>query len=181
MIVKPLHLACGNDEENPSTMLIGIKKTTATASNGNLMVKLDLSLTSSLSKEDLDILDGKYIHKQAWKEFHKADEVEFEKTMIHCHKDGVKKTFYYSKPNLELWINDTAQVTKEAGDANHRIICLSSSQIDIIRNIFQEDALNFSFSPKRGGTVIWPTVDSGMYAILKPEEQMEMNRYIFLD
>lgn len=180
-ILKPLHLAAGSDEENPSTMLIGIRKNTATASNGNLMVKLDLTKTASLSSEDLEILDGKYIHKNTWKEIHKVDELEITEKAIHCHVNGVKKTFYYEKEQSELWDNDVAQKTKEGGDANHRMICLSASQIQTIHSIFQQDSLHFSFSPKKGGVVIWPTNDSGMFAILAPEETMEMNRYIFLD
>lgn len=180
-LFKPLHLACGNNEENPSTMLIGIKKNIATASNGNLLVKLDLTKTTAVSADDLQILNGKYIHKDTWKEIHKCDELEFEEKAIHCYKNGVKRTFYYEKANMELWDNDSVVTVKEEGEEKKRVICHSASQLEIVHHVFQEDSLNMSFSPKRHGTVIWPTTDSGMFAILKPEEQMELNRYIFLD
>lgn len=180
-IFKPLHLACGNNEEDPSTMLIGIKSNNATASNGKLMVKLDLTKTSSLTQEDIELLNGKYIHKETWKSIHKCDDLEITDKAIHCHANGVKKTFYYEKPNAELWENDTVITVKEEGDANKRVICHSAAQIDIITKIFQDDCLNMSFSPKRHGTVIWTTKDSGMFAILKPEEQLELNRYLFMD
>ncbi len=180
--LKPLHLACGNDDANPSTMLIGVKGNHATAANGVLMVKLDLTKTSSLRQEDIEMLDGKYIHKETWKSIHKCDELTIEKNAIHCHANGAKKTFYFEKANTELWDNDVVVTVKEEGQEAKRTICHSAAQMDIISKVFQEDRLNQSFSPKRVGTVVYPDApESGMFAILKPEEQLELNRYLFTD
>ena len=177
----PLHLACGFDETNPNTMLIGIKKNIATASNGTLLVKLDLTQTSHLGTEDLALLDGKFIHRETWKDIHKCDELTINEKSIDCEKNGIKKTFYYEKSNGEFWENDVVQEVKDMGEEKKRIICYSPSQIDTIHKIFQVDMLNFSFSAKNRGTVIFPSSDSGMFAILMPLEQTELNRYLFLD
>ncbi len=179
--LKPLHLACSNNAENPSTALIGIRKNTATASNGQLLVKLDLSLTSKLNDIERKTLDGKYIHMDTWKEIFKCDDLEIEKEAIHCYVGNIKKTFYYETPNKQLWDNDTVHEIKDMGQDRKGIVCHSASQMEIIHKIFQEDHLNMSFSKKNRGTVIFPASESGMFAILKLEDQVEPNRYLFLD
>ena len=135
--LKPLHLACSNDSENPSTSLIGIRKGTATASNGQLLVKLDLALTSKLNETVIKTLDGKYIHMDTWKEIFKCDDLEIEKEAIHCYVGNIKKTFYYEMANEQLWDNDCVAEVKEMGQEKKGIVCHSASQIDIIHKIFQ--------------------------------------------
>ena len=182
-LLKPLHLACKHDDEHPNFSLIAIRKNTATASNGNLLVKLDLTKTSSLSAEDLETLEGKFIHMNTWKEIFKADELEFEPKAIHCHKNGIKKTFYYDTVAVqkEFFQDDIVQEVMDLGQERKGVICHSAAQIENVHHIFQEDNLNMSFSAKNRGTVIWADGDKGMFAILKPEEQVELNRYLFKD
>ena len=178
-ILKPLHLACGSGEEDPNNKLIGIKNNIATAYNGTLMVKLNLLLTSKLHPEDVEKLNGKLIHAKTWKEIHKCDELTIAATSIGCEVDGIKKTYYFENSSEELFDHDGMETVRKKGEEKQRIVCYDPSQIEIISKIFQQDALNFSFSAKKGATVIFPASESGMMAILQPLEQVELNRYIF--
>ena len=98
--LKPIHLICTEDEMRPNMALIQIKNNVAYATNGHVLVKIDLQATSNLQKETLDIINGKYIHKEVWKEIWKCDVLEFEEDKIVCHKDGIKKIFEYVRGRL---------------------------------------------------------------------------------
>lgn len=49
--LKPLHFACIEHDTRPNMALIKVKDGYAIATNGYMIVKLDLSITSTLSKE----------------------------------------------------------------------------------------------------------------------------------
>lgn len=178
----PLHLACSDDELRFNLMLIRIKNNIATATNGLILVKMDLSKTTKLDIETLKMLDGKNIHKEVWKEIHKATWVQFFDDQIDCHKNGIKKTFYYSAADGELWDDKTIVLdVKEAGEEPKRIMTYNANLIKIIAQIFQEPQLTFSFSKNNKGTIVFPYEDSGMFAILMPIYQtgVSLNRYMF--
>lgn len=76
--LKPLHLACANDDLRPNMFLIEIKNGIASATNGSIVIKTELSQTSLLTPEEIEILNDKYIHKEVWKEIYKCEFLEFD-------------------------------------------------------------------------------------------------------
>lgn len=179
--LKPLHLACSDDELRPNMQLIKIKNNIACATNGYLLVKIDLSVASVFDVEVLKTLEGKYIHKEVWKELHKCESVQFFDDQIDCWNNGIKKTFYYSDHNGEFWDENTIiQSIKESGEEPQRLVTYNPKLITILHKIFNEDKLSFSFSPNNKGTVVFPYNDCGMFAILMPIESNGVNRYFFM-
>jgi len=177
--LKPIHLACGDDEMRPNMLLVKIDDNVAMATNGHMLVKINLLENSQLSPEDLQILNGKCIHKEIWKEIHKCDVLEIQEQQIDCFKNGVKKTFYYSEPNGEFFnINSIVDEVRKAGEEKKRLMSYNACFIQILHKIFQTETLNFSFSQGERGTVVFPS-ETGMFAILMPVYTEGINRYIF--
>ena len=167
--LKPMHLVCIEDEMRPNMALIQIKNGVAYATNANILVKIDLALTSTLSEQDLEILNGKYIHKEVWKEIWKCDILELEKDRIICHKDNIKKIFEYHTSQGEFFNLDSIvmDVSKNGVEAKQSIV-YSHHLVTLIGKVFEEPNLHFSFSKHQQGTVVFPYDGSGMFAILMP-------------
>ncbi len=179
---KPLHLVCTEDEMRPNMALIQIQDGVATATNGHCLVKIDLSKTSSLAKDILDPLNGKFIHKEVWKEIWKCDGLEFTEDTIICYKDGIKKIFEFATShgqffNTESIVLDVKNNGKEAKES----IIYTHKFLTLLGKVFEEPTLHFSFSKHQQGTVVFPYDDSGMFAILMPcmNASDENDRYIF--
>lgn len=177
----PLHLASLDDEMRPNLALIKIKNGIATATNGHILVKIDLSICTELTEQQLKILHDKNIHMETWKEIHKADWVQFFEDQIDCHKNGIKKTYYYQDAVGQLWDDNQIVIgIKDAGEEPKRIMMYNPKFITILDKIFGESQMVFSFSKENRGTVVFPSSESGMCAILMPMDvSNELNRYLF--
>lgn len=179
--LKPLHLACGDDDLRPNIRLIEIKNNIASATEGHILVKLDLTQTSMLQPEQLKTLDGKYIDKEVWKEIYKCDLLEFDDAHIICHKNSIKKMFEYATPNGEFFnINKIIEQAADDGVEAKTLISYNSKFINILQKIFQNESLTFSFSKGNQGTFVYPYEHSGMFAILMPQASENTNRYYFM-
>ena len=168
-LLKPIHLACAEDEMRPNFSLIQIIGGIATATNGHILVRIDLRQQDALTPELLDILEGKYIHKEVWKEIYKCDKLELDDDGIYCHKKGIVKTFDYSTPNGEFFDHDSVvkDIKKSAEEAKKQM-CLNPKLIGTLQKIFQSEQLTFSFSQGNKGILVYPHYDCGMFAVLMP-------------
>lgn len=177
-----LHLACIEDELRPNFSLIKIDNYIASATNGTILVKIDLRITTGIEHEILKIMNGKYIHCNAWKEFFKCDEIEILEDQIHCYKNGIKKTFYYSNPVGEFFKFDNIIIDiKESGEDEKRYRIYSPRLISTIHKIFECDSLTFCFSKEFKGDVVFPSEGCGMFAVLMPQfTERPPNRYFFI-
>lgn len=179
--LKPLHLACADDDMRPNFKLIEIKHGIAQATNGHMVVKLELNKTSMLEQDQIDMLDGRYIHMEVWKEIHKCEMIELTDDAISCWKNGIKKTFEYGEPQGEFFnIETVIRDIKELGEIETRMIAYTPSLIAILAKIFDENSMIFSFSGANKGTIVFPSEDSGMFALLMPQMINATNRYMFL-
>jgi hypothetical protein len=176
--LKPIHLVCVKDGA-PNMSLIEIFSGVAIATNGNILVTIDLKKTSpSIADEFINAIEGKFIHMEVWKEIWKCDELEADDANIYCWKNGIKKTFEYAEPNGEFFkITSLINEIKLNGEEAKKVIAFNPYFIAIIAKIFQETSLVFSFSKEYRGTVVFPSYDSGMSAILMPVMLMEEARY----
>jgi hypothetical protein len=178
--MQPLHLACGDDELRPNMMLIEIKNNIATATNGHLLVKIDLGIAANLNAEQVSALNNKYVHKEVWKEIHKCDSLEIKEEQIDCWKSGIKKTFYFSNANGEFF--DTNKLLSENADSvgSKEMVAYNPKFITILQKIFQHESIVFSFADGEKGTFVFPYEDSGMCGLLMPMMlTKERKRYIF--
>lgn len=178
--LRPIHLACVDDEMRYNMALIEVKNGIATATNGSLLVKVDLRIACNLTDEDLINMDGKHIHMKTWAEIHKCDELYFHETHIDCHRDGIQKTYYYTPPQGEFFRTDSVlENIREAGEEGKRIITYNGSFLQILHKIFQHESLTFSFSAGGQGTIVFPYDGSGMFGLLMPMMSDNLNRYYF--
>ena len=165
----------------PNMKLIEVRNNVATATNGHVLVCYNLLEASELSKEQIDVLNEKYIHMEVWKEIHKCDAIEFIDDAIICTKDGIRKIFEYSEPNGEFFkIENTVVEIKESGEQPKRMVCYNPKYIEMLRKIFVADTMFFSFSEGNKGTIVFPFQDSGIFAVLMPVMSEGTNRYLFL-
>lgn len=181
--LPPIHLACQDDEMRPNFRFIEIKKGIAHATNGNFLVKMELEKVSDLTNEQIELLNGKYIHMEAWKEIHKADIIEFTEDGFSCWNKGIKKVYEYGEPVGEFFTIDSVIVgIKSKGEVEVGRIAYNPKMIATIAKIFESNTLFFSFSGPSSGTVVYPSYDCGMFAILMPcmLDAESSSRYLFL-
>lgn len=181
-ILNPLHLACTDDDLRVNFRLIEIKNGIATASNGHIIARIDLRQNGQLTPEQIDLLNGKYIDMEVWKECHKCDQVEITEENIICHKKGIKKTFDFSQPQGSFFNTDSIIITiSDVGNEAKENIKYNAKYIAIFQKIFCENEITFSFSKGGQGTPVYPNDRGGMFGVLMPVIVMEPeNRYYFL-
>ena len=178
--LKPLHLACGDDDMRPNLCLIQIKNQIATATNGYMIARINLAQTTALDVATLAILEGKTIHAEVWREIWKCDQLTFSEKQIDCWKNGIHKTLYYSEPNGEFFnTNSIVLDCADGGEEEKRIISYNPKFIAILAKIFQTEILTFSFSKGNKGTFVFPNDTDGMFAVLMPCDSTNLNRYYF--
>jgi len=184
-LLKPLHLVCVMDEMRTNFALIEIRNGIAQATNGHILVRIDLrnaETETKLSLSDIETLNGKYIHMNVWKEIYKCDLLELDNYGIYCHKDGIKKTFEYSQPQGTFFdIGTIVTEVIEGGEEDKRIMTYSPKLISIIDKVFQSPQLHFSFSKGHNGTLVYPSYGGGMFAVLMPLMSDGVNRYYFAE
>ena len=180
--LPPLHLACGNDELRPNICLIEIKGTIATATDGHMIVKIDLSQNGNLTPDQIKVLDGRFIHSEVWKELHKCDLIELDETGMWCNKNGIRKGFEYSEVQGTFFKIDTIiEAAKIDGEESKRLVSYNPAFITVLAKIFQSSTMHFSFTKgKNKGTIIFPSEHCGMFALLMPVDSDGVNRYLFL-
>ena len=177
----PLHLASNDDEMRPNMALIEIKNNHATATNGHMIVRVDLTEHSKLTPETLAILNGKFIHKEVWKEIWKCDQVDFDDIGIYCFKNGIKKTFEYSVSHGQFFNIDSIIIElKVNGNEEKPSICYNPKFIAIIGKIFNGEQMQFSFTKGNLGTLLFPFEGAGMFAVLMPMYIEKNERYFFM-
>lgn len=180
-VLPPLHLACA-DVETGNHRLIEIKNNIATATNGHILIKMDLALVTSLTVDMLKKLDGKFIHMSVWQEMSKCESLRVDDDMITVHKSGINKMFDYSDSQGTFFnTNHIVEDLALAGEDKKRMIFLDASLIATIAKIFKTD--NLHFSPTKGenkGLFVFPYHGCGMFAILMPlQEDKAETRYYF--
>jgi hypothetical protein len=181
-LLNPIHLACVADDSSPNKRLIEIKRGIATASNGIIIARIDLREQDAIPPEQLDILDGKFIDMEAWKDFHNADSVTFEHDIIHCSKNGSGKYFDYSTAQGEFFNIDSIIMTiADAGEEAKTFTQYNIRYLEILRKIFDTNSLIFAQSKGIAGTLVYPNNYSGMFGVIMPIVQTEtQSRYYFL-
>lgn len=184
-ILRPLHMVCVNHVDTPNYSLIQIRRNNATAYNGSVMVKINLKEASGFSEDEIDILNGKFVHMEVWREMIDCEEFEILENQIIVHTDGIKKTLYYNDPVGDFFDMDDLLVDiKHAGEEKKRIMTYNTKHIALVQKVMGHDQLHFSFTKGGKGTIVFPHEDCGMFAVLAPIPNLEdapINRYLFID
>lgn len=105
-----MDLACATDELRPAMNCIHFENGYAYASDGHILVKNFLSECTSIPEEQIEKLNGKNIHRDAYKQIIKYDEIIISEDGIEANKGEQKAFFYFDKtetkyPDAESVIN----------------------------------------------------------------------------
>lgn len=88
-----IHLACSNDKDRRALQHVEVIDGIATATNGYIIARLNLSAYSKLDEETIKQLNGKLIHKDVWESIQDADIISIEGDNLHMDKGGIKAVF----------------------------------------------------------------------------------------
>lgn len=178
----PVHLAClDSDDVSPNHKLVQIKNNIASATNGSVRVKCDLTLCSNLSPDMIRILNGKFLHRDVWALMSKCEVLYLDDSQIAITNNSVTAIYEYSQSQGEFFdIDLDVQMIKEAGEVLTRMVCYNTKHISLLSKILQTDHLHFSFSKDGLGTIVFSHYDCGAFGIIAPEVTEEKNRYFFL-
>lgn len=155
-----LDLICGDDILRPAMHHISFIDGFAYATNAHLGLRTSLK-KHNFTDEEISIMNGKFIHKNAFKEIYKYDHIIVEADGFHCMKNEVKCVYPFSYeeqkfPDLEKAIKDLI---------DSPIDCVSDINFDIryfekIRKAFFMDGISFmkmTFYGRRKGCIIAST------------------------
>jgi len=164
--VKPIHLACGDDELRPVMQLIRIKDGQAEATNGILLVRQALKDTTLISAENAELMEGKLIHKAVWKEFLKATSLVVVGEQIHIETEAGNVIFEFS-PETELFPNVETILDRHEVKAVEQI-GINPKLLHTLSKVFESNNLKLSFNGENNGIFITPVGTEGEVAILMP-------------
>lgn len=177
--LPPIHIACSEDEMALPMQYVEILDGIATATNGCLLIRLNLSLYSSLDDTVLKKLSGKYIHRDVWKMIHTAENIfldeEKENSLIFI--DGgvdaeitIKDVSEIKFPNYQSLIDRIANSKYD----KKSFISFNPEWVAIAKKIFGSDNLIMRFYEKEGMFTLFPNGDAKAFMGIAPtmvEEQ----------
>lgn len=121
-----MHLACAKDDFRSVMQHIYFKDGFAYASDAHILVKNDLTACSNLDPDQIELLDGKLLHADHYKNILKYDTIVVSEEGIEAKKDQNKAFFYFTEsekyPNAEKVLNDAL---------NHTSIPMSQIGFDV--------------------------------------------------
>lgn len=166
--LKPIHFVCEENQYQPNYALIEIENNFATCSNGCVLFRYQL-MDSALKPEQIAILNGKFIHMNAWKEIWKCDELDFDDEFIYCSKDSIKTRFEYAQPQGTLFGFDSI-ITELPGQTPTEMIGITSKIMTALIKAFDCTQLTLSFSgnDQKGIAVYSAEEGQTSYAVLMP-------------
>lgn len=166
-IIPPIHLACSDDDLRIAMQYIKIADGIAYATEGHMVVLVNLQHHSDLTEDVINALDGKYVHRDTWKKVMDA-------TDISIVNDEIVYTYGLTKAKFEIAsdINfpDVMTVVKpalKANNANKHTVSFQPKFTEILNKIFNSGQLNFLFKDN-GPVLVYPCVGAYQYAMLMP-------------
>lgn len=109
-----MHLACGDCD---FMEYIYFKNGFAYATNGKILVKNDLVSCSSIPVDKFPLLDGKLLHKIAYRKILKHDVIKVSEDGITCDKDGIPAATFHLEDNHYPTFNKMEEFVKEKIEA----------------------------------------------------------------
>lgn len=164
--VKPIHLACGNDELRPVLSHIRIKDGYAEATNAHMIVRQKLSKTSLIPEDVIKEMEGKLIYKGVWKELCDASSIEIIEGKIVAMTEAGKTIFEFAEettlfPKVESVLDThSCAVASEIG--------INAKLVETFGKVFQTTDLKFIFNGKDNGILVEPIGSEGEMGILMP-------------
>lgn len=161
--VKKLHLACSDEEARPQLQCIYIKDGWAIAANPHMIVKQKLETHSTINRDQIPKLEGKFIHKNVWEQLVGCTEILVENDTLVCQNDAGKVIYQFAFhttlfPDIETILdNFKPEMTTE--------ISLNTKYLQTLSKVFDSNSLKMEFSSSKGA-MIKPVVGEDEFAYL---------------
>ncbi|MGN6417763.1 MAG: hypothetical protein ACTHMC_09745 [Pseudobacter sp.] len=163
-----LHLAAASDNLRPALCHIEILDGIATATNGSILARLNLSEYSTLPDEAIRALNGKLIHRDVWQEIQDVDLIEVNGDVIHVENGGVKADYNiaceFQFPNYHSIIEAVAKSTFE----KKTFVCFNPKHISIANKLFPGENLICRFYENNDMVVFFPSGDAKGFLGIMP-------------
>jgi hypothetical protein len=166
--VKPIHLACGNDELRPVMQGVMISNGFAVATDAYCIVKQSLKDTSLINQDTIKMLEGKMIHKEVWAQLCDAVSMSIEDDKIVAVTDAGKVIFEFYDPGVLFPNVDSIIETFKADGVD--AIGLDAKRVAILSKVFGEKRLRFDFSGAKKAVRVTPIDLQNEYACIMPIE-----------
>lgn len=143
-----MHLACATDDLRVVMEHIYFQDGFAYASDAHVLVKNDLSVCSSISREQIEILNGKLLHKDAYKEILKYDVIDISEEGIQCKKGNNTAFFYFNTDSSLKYPEAKELVEKKSALSTVPIpqISINTKLIEIMNKaLYHQRELKFTF------------------------------------
>lgn len=169
--LPPIHHACSDDDLRPIMQNVLIDNGVAVAANAHVLVLINLRHNSMLTNEQLELMNGNMIHRDAWALLYSADFINPTGDGVICHRDGAKMLIMYeqepasSYPNYKKII-ESYDSKPEAVDN----IGVDPKWISLLKKVFGRAYMGyqFMFYGKEKGIIIRPITDTTKYALVMP-------------
>lgn len=171
--LPPIHIACSDDEMALPLQHVEILDGIATATNGFLLVRLNLSVYSSFDDNVLKKLSGKYIHRDVWKMIHTAENIflDEEKENVLIFIDGgvdaevtIKDATEIKFPNYQSLIDRIANSRYD----KKSFISFNPEWVATAKKIFGSENLIMRFYEKEGMFTLFPSGDAKAFMGIMP-------------
>jgi hypothetical protein len=170
--LPPIHVACSDDELQHSLMHVEVLDGIATATNGYLIVRLNLAEHSSLDDVTLKKLSGRYIHRDIWHLLHDAENIFFsdQEDVITYIKGGVqaeirlKTDVEINYPNYQALINKIANTRYDS----KTFVAFNPEWITVAKKIFNTSSLIMRFYEQEHMFTIFPGGDAKAFMGVMP-------------
>lgn len=170
--LPPIHIACSDDELRHSLMYVEVLDGIATATNGFLIVRLNLAEHSSLDDVTLKRLSGRYIHRDIWHLLHDAENIFFSEQddVITYIKGGVEAEIRL-KTDVEIKYPDYHSLIEKIANTRFdkkSFIAFDPEWISVAKKIFGAQTLIIRFYQQESMFTIFPGGDAKAFMGIMP-------------
>lgn len=170
-ILPPIHHACSNDDLRPIMQNVLIDNGVAIATNAHVLVLINMRHNSMLDNDQIELMNGKMIHRDSWSFLCSADMVKPSPDGIICHKGGIKCSIMYEQEPAFSYPNYKAIIEKynnkpEPVDS----MGINPEWITLLKKTFGGSSMGyqFMFYGKDKGVIVRPISDTTRYAVVMP-------------
>lgn len=170
--LPPIHLACSDDEMRHSLMHVEVLDGIATATNGFILVRVNLLEHSLLDETVLQKLSGMYIHRDIWELLHNADNIFYgdNADIITYIKGGVEAQIHL-KGEKEVEYPDYQSIINKIANSKFdkkSFIAFNPEWFTIAKKIFSTQSLVMRFYQQEAMYTIFPSGDAKAFMGIMP-------------
>lgn len=179
--LPPIHLACTDNELRPALQHIHILDGIATATDGRLLVQINLQEHSKLKPDDLSFLDNLFIHMDIWSAIMNAEVLEIDSERIVCTKGGAVAEYSLKQP-AEISFPEYKGLLKDIRIAATRqtdAFAISPKEMARIGKCLESSSLFFDFYGAEKAAVIYSALSDKRFAIYMPIGQIEVEKQVY--